>query len=451
MKYYFSLSLICCSLSLFSQNLYIEGGWVFTGHSDRVEKNEGIHIRNGKIFSLKKVNSNWSYDTLQLGDQDYILPGMIDLHAHYRVQFEDQVYDDTLAQPLIFLANGVTSTFPAGEIEPEKMLRFRKNITAGRSVGPRILSSGPYYGRSAPDWDNRMTVEDIYARVDKWAALGAKGFKAKGIMPHHLKALIERAHQHGLTVTAHLDSGYRNSVNPEEAIQMGIDRVEHFLGGELLIDNTSAYNSIVKMNPDDPLLNKIIQLYIDHQVYFDATITTYGAIGKVDEEVFEFWTDEKRFLTPYARKLLEDPPLTDFGRMCAQIYEVKKKVIKRFYDAGGLISLGTDRPFLERNFLGFQLGGFCSHREMQILSEAGIPNHEVLKIATLNSARAIRMSDQLGSIAVGKLADLFIIKGNPLVDIRNTRSVHTVIKAGKVYESDRLFKLAEGKLGPVGE
>ena len=90
---------------------------------------------------------------------------------------------------------------------------------------------------------------------------------------------------------------------------------------------------------------------------------------------------------------------------------------------GGLSLWETDRPYLDRNFLGFQLGGFCSHREMQILSESGIPNAEVLKIATLNSAKAIRMSDQLGSIEVGKWADLFIIKGNPIRDIRNTRTV----------------------------
>ena len=451
MKFFHPFLFIFFAFPLSGQNLYIEGGWLFTGLQNSVEKNNGLCIRNGKIFDLNGTEDNWAYDTLILSDNDYILPGLIDLHAHYRVQFGDKVYDDTLAQPLIFLANGVTATFPAGEIEPEKMLAFRKNIDAGKSIGPRILSSGPYFGRSAPDWDNKMTVADVHARVDKWAALGARGFKAKGIMPVHLKALIERAHQHGLTVTAHLDSGFRNSVNPEEAIEMGIDRVEHFLGGELLPNSTSAYNSIIKMDPDDSRLDNIIRQYVDHKIYFNATLTTYGAIGKNDSEVFQFWADEKRFLTPYARQKLGDPPLSDFGRMCAQIYEVKVKVIKRFYDAGGLISLGTDRPFLERSFLGFQLGGFCSHRELQILSEAGIPNHEVLKIGTINSARAIRMSDQLGSIEVGKWADLFVIKGNPLEDIRNTRSVHTVIKGGKAYRSEKLFKLAEGKLGPDKE
>ena len=62
--------------------------------------------------------------------------------------------------------------------------------------------------------------------------LGVKGFKAKGITPEQLRALIERAHLHGLTVTGHLDSGNRNSVNPRDAILMGIDRIEHFMGGD---------------------------------------------------------------------------------------------------------------------------------------------------------------------------------------------------------------------------
>ncbi len=450
MKYSVILIVILGSFSLKAQNLFLKGGWRFTSVSNDVEKNEGLFIRNGKIFSLDEDNGNWSYDTLTLGEEDYILPGMIDLHAHYRVQFDGKVYDDTLAQPLIFLANGVTATFPAGEIEPYKMLEFRKNVDAGKSIGPRILSSGPYFGRSAPDWDNDMSTQDIYNRVDKWVALGAKGFKAKGINAAHLRALIERAHQHGLTVTAHLDSGFRGSVNPEDAIEMGIDRVEHFLGGELFFNNTSAYNSLVKIDPDDPQLENIIQKYVKHKVYFNATLTTYGAIGRNESEVFEFWTDEKRFLSPYARQLIGDPPLSGFGSLCALIYKVKIKVIKRFYDAGGLISMGTDRPYLDQNFLGFQLGGFCSHREMQILSESGIPNAEVLKIATLNSAKAIKMSDQLGSIEIGKWADLFIIKGNPLKDIRNTRSVHTVIKSGHVYQSSKLLKKAEGQLGPKG-
>ena len=125
------------------------------------------------------------------------------------------------------------------------------------------------------------------------------------------------------------------------------------------------------------------------------------------------------------------------------------KVIKRYFDAGGLITLGTDRPYLQSNFLGFQMGGFSDHRELQLLSEAGIPNAEVIRIATINSARAIGISDRLGSIEIGKWGDLMIIKGDPISSIKNTRTVHTVIKGGVIYETKELLNAAKGKLGPV--
>lgn len=436
---------------LSGQNIYIQGGWLFTGLEDDVIENPGLLIQRGKIIAIGNQTPNNEYEVLNLTSEDYVLPGIIDLHAHYRVEGIETVRDDTIAMPKIFLANGVTTTFPAGEIEPYKMRDLRIQINNGNRPGPRILNSGPYYGSAAPDWDDDFTKEDIYARVDKWAALGAKGFKAKNITSEHLKALIKRAHQHGLTVTAHLNSGVGNSVNPQDAILMGIDRIEHFLGGDLLVDTTSAYNSIARMDPNEPKLDDIIQLYVKRKVYFDATLNTYGSIAQLDEDAFRFWVDEKAFLTPYYREVIGNPRRGFFGDLSEKLFRVKMKVIKRYYDAGGLITLGTDRPYLRRSFLGFQIGGFSDHREMQLLSEAGIPNAEVLKIATINGAKAIGLSDRLGTIEVGKWGDLMIIKGNPIESIKNTRSVHIVIKAGVRYSTQELLDQAKGNLGPKNE
>lgn len=430
-----------------AQNLYIEGGWLFTGLENEVVENPGLLIQQGKIVDLGGDRPD-GFESLTLTKEDHILPGIIDLHAHYRVEGMGVVRDDTIAMPKIFLANGVTTTFPAGEIEPYKMRDLRIKIDQGERKGPRILNSGPYYGSAAPDWNKNFTVEDVYNRVDKWAALGVKGFKAKNINKQLLQALIERAHQHGLTVTAHLNSGVGNSVNPQDAILMGIDRIEHFLGGDLLVDTTSAYNSLARMNPFDPRLEEIIQLYISRKVYFDPTLNTYGSIAQLDEDAFRFWVDEREFLTPYYREIIGNPDRGSFGDLSEKLFQVKMKVIKRYYDAGGLITLGTDRPYLRQTFLGFQLGGFAAHREIQLLSEAGIPNAEVLRIASLNGAKAMGLSDRLGTIEVGKWADLIIIKGNPLISIKNTRSVHTVIKGGVVNSTARLLETAKGKLGP---
>ena len=125
---------------------------------------------------------------------------------------------------------------------------------------------------------------------------------------------------------------------------------------------------------------------------------------------------------------------------------MKKVTIKRFFDKGGKITLGTDHPSV-----GEYIPGFSAHREMEALVSIGIPNAEVLKIATLNGAQALRKSDILGSIEIGKLADVFVVTGNPLKDIKNTRNVITVIKGGTVYDAKALLKSVEGTMGPKNE
>jgi imidazolonepropionase-like amidohydrolase len=227
---------------------------------------------------------------------------------------------------------------------------------------------------------------------------------------------------------------------------MGIDRVEHFMGGDALPATRSAYASLEKLNVDSPEVRREFQLFIDHHVYFDATLTAYGYAAKTDsDEAFVHWVDEEKFLTPYVRSELDKRPPHRVSEQFDRIYRVKPRVLKAFYDAGGgdLITLGTDHPST-----GEYLPGFSSHREMFAMVRAGIPTSLVLKIATIHGARAIGMGDRLGSIEEGKLADLFVVRGNPLADIRNTRKVRLVMKGGVVYDPAALLESVEGKLGP---
>ena len=441
------LYLFLGSFQAFSQNLLIKGGWVFDTESKSFKKNTTIYVKEGLFISSDQGVSDW--EVLTLSDEDYILPGLIDLHAHYRIGNAKRVYDDTVAMPKIFLANGITSTFPAGEIEPEKMWDLQNEIDANHRPGPRILHSGPYFGSAAPDWNPEFTEQDIRDRVDYWASRGAYGFKAKGITKEHLFILIDQAHKHKLSVTGHLNSGYRNSVNPQEAIEMGIDRVEHFLGGELLADSIDAYQSLKQLDPEDPRLEEIIQLYIENGVYFDATLGTYGAIGLEKSSVFEDWANENQYFTPFSKKLVEGVKASSFNELCALIYPIKQSTLLRYYKAGGLITVGTDRPLLLDNYLGAGLGGFFIHREMAAMVEIGIPAAEVLYLATQQNAAAFGIADRAGSITSGKWGDLMIIKGNPLEDINRSRSVHTVVKAGKVFDTQSLLETVKGKLGPV--
>lgn len=447
-KLFFFLLVLVSMSTVFGQNLYITGGYYFDTESGQMIPNQGIIIKSGKFMALNEsLSDTQGFEVLNLSDDQYILPGIFDLHAHYRVTFDGVRRDEVEANPIIFLANGVTSTFPGGEIQPEVMLEARRAIDRGEKVGARIHSSGPYFGTAFPGWDRSTTVEDVYATVDKWAELGASGFKAKGINPVLLQALIERAHVHGLTVTGHLDSGYRNSVNPRDAIAMGIDRIEHFLGGDALPDSVSAYATLQDLDLNNPqtaaLIDKEIDWFIAHNVYFDATLTAYGYYGH-REKFYDYWHNERKYLTPYAFEITKDTR-QELG-MFQKIFDVKKKTVKRYFDKGGKITLGTDHPSV-----GEYIPGFSSHREMEALSSIGIPNADILKIATINGAEALRISDKLGSISVGKLGDLFVVTGNPLTDITNTRNVQWVVKGGTKFNSAELLKSAEGKMGPKDE
>lgn len=437
------LTLLLC-FQLHSQNLYITGGHYFDTESGLMVENRGIIIRSGKFVAINKVpETTEGYEQIQLSNDQYLLPGLFDLHAHYRVTFDGVRRDEVEANPVIFLANGVTSTFPGGEIEPEKMLNARRQINRGEKVGARIHSSGPYFGTAFPAWNRGTTIQDVYDKVDKWAELGVAGFKAKGISPVLLKALVERAHLHGLPVTGHLGSGFRNTVNPRDAILMGIDRIEHFLGGDALPASQSAYATLQGLDPESPLLDKQIDLFISNNVFFDATLTAYGYYGNRNE-FYDNWHDERKYLTPYAAKITEDTR-QNLG-MFQKIFDVKRRTIKRYFDKGGKITIGTDHPSV-----GEYIPGFSAHREMEALNSIGIPAADVLKIATINGAQALRMSDKLGSITVGKLADCFIINGNPLADITHTRNVVTVVKGGAVFNAKALLKSVEGTMGPKDE
>ena len=444
---WFLLLLVILCSPVRGQDLTVRGGWLFDAVGDASVRNTVIVIRGGKFARIGASAADvdlGAVPLIQLGNDDYILPGIFDLHAHYNLNVLGRGrIDETDHYSVIYLANGVTSTFPAGEYNPITMLEMRKRIDRGEQIGPRVYNSGPYYGQSMP---RGATAQEVIEQVDMWAALGARGFKAKRINPEQLEALIRRAHQHGLTVTGHLDSGFRNSVNPKDAILMGIDRIEHFLGGELLPDSQSAYDSLENLTEamlDSDAFREIVNLFLERGVFFDATLTAYGYFGKRDE-VYLQWVDESKYFTPEVRRWAAGQPrrvIEQFDR----IYAIKHKTLKRFYDAGGRITLGTDHAST-----GEYLAGFAAHRELDAFVRAGITPADALKIATINGARALNVSDKLGSIEVGKFADLFIIRGDPLDDIRNTRNVHTVVKGGVAYDSAELLRSVEGKLGPSG-
>ena len=434
-----------------SEEIVIRGGWLFDGVNNTRRQNKGIVIRDGEIVEIDAIIQEETLSgikVIDLTDSETILPGMIDLHAHYNFDLVDVGrVEEVVNNGIIFLANGVTSTWSAGEYYPERILRQRDLIDSNKAIGPRLFASGPYFGgfrceysvKTAADncsaWPNDITEEEMRAEVDKWAEQGVISIKIKQATPGETKILIEQAHKHGMTTTGHLANyEWEYDVHPRDAILMGLDRLEHQI-------------TLGSGGPDSADMEQIIDLILQYQVYYDANLQMYGGVNLRKELGADMiWTNEAKYFTPYAQTLLEkrgEPlPESDVIEYAQRVLELNK-----LYESGGenLLIVGTDEPVYTT-----LLPGFAFHRELLAMVHAGLPNIAVLKAATINGANALGIEDKIGSIEPGKLADIFVIKGNPFEDIKVTRNIKLVIKGGVIHYPEMLLKSAEGMIGPQG-
>jgi imidazolonepropionase-like amidohydrolase len=122
------------------------------------------------------------------------------------------------------------------------------------------------------------------------------------------------------------------------------------------------------------------------------------------------------------------PAPGDLDQKHRAAYATMLRLVKALHDAGVPLLAGTDCT-----------AGFCLHRELELYSEAGIPNADVLRIATLGAATVAGQADRLGTIAPGKLADLILVNGDPLKDIKvfqeYKEKISVIIQGGRIYKN----------------
>lgn len=439
--------------SVDTEPLLIRGGWLFDGISDARRRNSGILVEGGNIIGVdlpSNIPSTMPVQVIELAESETILPGLIDLHAHYNLDLIDQGRaEEAVYNGIVFLANGVSATWSAGEFFPERMIAQRDLIEAGRAVGPHLFVSGPYFGAfrceynvsvaedECAAWPNDITEKEIIDEVSKWAQEGVVSLKIKQATPNEARIIIEQAHKLGMTTTGHLANyNVEYDVSTRDAILMGIDRIEHQL--------------TLAVGQDDPRstqMNEVVDLMIKHKVYYGPNLQMYGGINLRNAHPTEMtWTDESKYFTPYTqtRLLQRGIPSPESEQ---KEYDQRIIELMALYDAGGkhLIVVGTDEPVYTN-----MLPGFAYHRELLAMTYAGLPPIDVLKAATINGAMALGVADRLGSLESGKSADLLVVKGNPLDDIKAARNIRFVMKAGQIHNPEELLRLAEGKIGPAG-
>jgi imidazolonepropionase-like amidohydrolase len=417
----------------------------------KVLEDQTVIVRNGIITAVgdsKRTPPPPGSMVIDLAGKS-LLPGFVLLHEHmyyadYSADFSYlHVKQLPFTFPKLYLACGATTIRTAGSVEPYSDLNLKRDIDQGRILGPAMDVTAPYLegkGTFFPQMHELSGPTEAKAFVAFWASQGCTSFKAYNYLDKAtLKAAIDEAHAKGLKVTGHLCS-----ITYREAAEMGIDQLEHgfsvstdFVPGKK--ENACPLGAPLNASADSPKVKDLIRFLISKKVTVTSTLAVIYNMTTLDTtmrpEVLEAMAPDTRnmFLNVYNK--MRNPS----GNK-AMLEEMK--IEKLFSDAGGLLTAGTDPTGN-----GATLAGYGSQQSIELLTQAGFTPIEAIRIATLNGAKALGLENKIGSIEVGKAADLVVIDGDISQRIENIRKVTLVFKQGVGFNSQKIFSSVKGEVG----
>lgn len=332
----------------------------------------------------------------------YLIPGLIDSHVHL---FSRQHF-------ILYLANGVTTVL---NLDGRPLhLVWRDEVAAGRMLGPRIFTVGPKFDRADPP----QKAADL---VDQYANEGYNGIKIYNqVSKAEYPALIAEAKKHHMLIVGHIarDPGFELTLQSGQAIA----HAEEYL------------YTFFKDDPRDAArIPQAVSMTKAAGVPVIATLVTYRNIVDQATDFTAFLQrPEMKYWAPWELEDTKDPSENPYlGLDAHDIEDLKlsypflKTLVRALHQAGVPILAGSDAGGIAN------APGFSLHDELQIFTECGFTPFEALQSATTAPARFLRQEKRFGTIEEGKLADLVLLRANPLDDIDNTRKIAAVVIKGK--------------------
>jgi imidazolonepropionase-like amidohydrolase len=378
-----------------------------------------------------------------------VIPGLVGMHNHTFYTTRGRSVQLQFSAPRLYLGTGITTARTTGGTSPYHEINMKRGIDRGEIPGPRMHLTGPYL--TGPGGAATMaqigSAEQARRIVNYWADEGVTWFKAyTDISREALAAAIRAAHARGLKFTGHLCS-----VSFREAVALGIDNLEHglFTNSDYVPNRTPDHcpndmrDSLLKVDVNGPEIRQTISEMVKGEVAMSSTLAVYELSfpnrPPLEDRVLEALSPEAReeYLAArrdFAARAGESTMPELFRR--AQAFEVA------FVRAGGLLGSGVDPTGV-----GGALPGFGDQRNYELLIEAGFSPVEAIRIMTLNGATILGVDKDLGSVAAGKLADLVVIRGNPVLTPAEIRQVTLVFKDGVGFDSPKLIASVKGLVG----
>ena len=390
-------------------------------NQDTILVDKMVYIKNGLINNIS--------DTIKIKDVEiinaknkYLTPGLIDMHVHIWDRYELGLY----------LSNGVTAVRNLWGMPMH--LRLKEDINNDEIISPMFFTTGPKL--TGPEFigDDNLQLANPTEAKEKVISYKKRGYDFiktyYGLTEDIFDAVIEQATISDMDIVAHPSQKvpYTYHFNPqiksiehaEEIIQQPLNyKLDTLKLKEVVDDFAKSKHSF--FSPTLTVYNNIYQMLIDDNILESEQLQFMNPlIKRVDSKAqFERWYNTK----------LRDSSIV---KAIKNQHDFHLIIIKKLYEAGVTIICGTDAG------IGITIPGFSIHQELAFYKEAGLSNYEVLKTATVNASKTHSIMNDMGTIEVGKIANLMLINDNPLLYLSALQNPSTVFIKGRKLNRETL-------------
>ncbi|HLJ26404.1 MAG TPA: amidohydrolase family protein [Candidatus Angelobacter sp.] len=401
-------------------------------------------IQGNRILRVGKANRVKLPKNARLLDASdkFLVPGLWDMHVH--TIFGDWIPGGKEVSLPLFVANGITGIRDMGG-ELDTLLQWRSEISAGTLVGPRMVIAGPMLDGPKSRFPSSVSIatpEEGRKVVDDLKTRGVDFIKVQSFIPRDpYFAVVEESKKQGLTLVGHVPDAIRAS----EASDAGQKSIEHLTG--IFEACSSAQNEDkylsgeAKRLPktyldtyDQTRCDKLIARMAHNGTWLVPTLVWERGQWLIDDidyshdPLLEYapasW--QKKSWPSFTKGILAELD-TDPVAYRRQFVQKEFEIVGAMHKAGVRLLAGTDTAAAVDVLPGFSL-----HTELEYFVQAGLTPMQALQTATLNPAQFLGLQSQFGTVQEGKLANLVLLDGDPLEDIRNTRKIAAVILNGRL-------------------
>lgn len=416
---------------------------ILTMADNQIQHNKLVLVKDGCISAIDDGTDDAKHPNVVDGRGKYLMPGLINMHTH----LGDNPHD-----LMLYLVNGVTAIRNMWGYEGFRLrqwafgtrvfhhLRLRQQIESGEIAGPAIFTAGPLLDGKDPFFPKFMCLHALASKEQTHQVIkdqSSKGYDFikiySNLSRQNFDDIMEIAALYGMPVTGHVP----DAVGIKHALKSGLRSIEHLYGF------FNPYNPGSNIRKEE--VKELAGIAARNHVWNCPTLIANERIANTekqnefeDEDEMQYIPNRNkkamRFLIRESRKLFDKKGVRGNHEYMEFLY----MIVRQLHSEGAGLLLGTDKA------VPYVVAGFSEHREMKLLSKAGLSNYEVIKTATINAAHCLHRENELGTIEIGKRANMIITDTNPLDDLKTIFHHAGVIKDGVYYTRERCDAILNG-------